>query len=201
MVDDETDATLTDGRRLRGERTRQRVVEALIDLVEHGELRPSAQRVATKAKVALRTVYHHFEDIDALRATALRLEWQRHVDELIDLDASKPLDDRLALVIKQRRQLFEAITPIRQAALLTGNAPQVSEGLRESRQFLRDRVSDVFATEIAEAGSHGHTLLDALDEVLSWQTWNYLRSHLNRKPVEAARTVELMTRSLLSYKH
>lgn len=198
MVDTDVEA-LTDGRRLRGEKTRQRVVEALIELVQHGELRPSAQRVATHAKVALRTVYHHFEDIGALRATALRIEWERHVDELVDVDATKSLDDRIALVIKQRRQLFEAITPIRRAALLTGNSPQVSEGLRESRRFLRERVAGVFAAEISGAGSYGPTLLDALDEVLSWQTWDYLRSHLNRKPVDAARTIELMTRSLLNY--
>jgi AcrR family transcriptional regulator len=198
-VEKTVEPPLTDGRRVRGERTRQRVVQALIELVQHGEMRPSAQRVAMQAKVALRTVYHHFEDIDALRATAIRLEWERHVDELADLDPTKPLDDRIAQVIKQRRQLFEAITPMRRAALLNVNSPQIGEGLRESREFLRNRVADVFKPEITTAGSSGPMLLDALDEVLSWQTWDYLRSHLNRKPVEAARTVELMARSLLTH--
>jgi len=51
---------ITDGRRARGERTRVRVLEALVALAEEGQVRPGAQQVADRAGVALRTVYHTF---------------------------------------------------------------------------------------------------------------------------------------------
>ncbi len=191
------DAPITDGRRARGERTRLRVVEALITLVEEGDLRPSAQRVASRAGVALRTVYHHFEDIEALRSTALRLESQRHMAELIDIDPGLPVTERIEIVTRQRRQLFEAITPVRRASLLDEASPFIAQGLRESREILRGRIADTFDTEIRQRGADGATLLDILDVVTSWQTWNYLRAHLNRKPVDAAKTVELALRRLL----
>jgi TetR/AcrR family transcriptional regulator of autoinduction and epiphytic fitness len=191
------DASITDGRRARGERTRLRVVEALIALVEEGDLRPSAQRVAARAGVALRTVYHHFEDIEALRSTALRLEWQRHVAELLDIDMSLGLPDRIAVVCRQRRQLFEAITPVRRAALLDESSPLIAQGLRESREILRGRIADAFEPEIRERGAEGPALLDAIDLVTSWQTWNYLRSYLNRRPTDVARTIEFALHRLL----
>jgi TetR/AcrR family transcriptional regulator of autoinduction and epiphytic fitness len=191
------DASITDGRRARGERTRLRVVEALIALVEEGDLRPSAQRVAARAGVALRTVYHHFEDIEALRSTALRLEWQRHVAELIDIDVTLSLSDRIAVVCRQRRQLFEAITPVRRAALLDESSPLIAQGLRESREILRGRIADAFEPEIRERGAEGPALLDAVDLVTSWQTWNYLRSYLNRRPADVARTIEFALHRLL----
>ncbi len=191
------EASITDGRRARGERTRLRVVEALIALVEEGDLRPSAQRVAARAGVALRTVYHHFEDIEALRSTALRLEWQRHVAELIDIDPDLPLGDRIGIVGRQRRQLFEAITPVRRAALLDESSPLIAQGLRESREILRGRIADAFDREIRERGADGPALLDAVDLLTSWQTWNYLRSYVNRRPADAQRTVEFAMHRLL----
>jgi AcrR family transcriptional regulator len=191
------DTPTTDGRRARGEQTRQRVLEALIDLVEKGDLRPSAQRVATHAGVALRTVYHHFEDIEALRATANRLQFERHLQLLHDVDPSMPIAERIPVVTRQRQKLFDAITPMRRAALLDSSSPQVADGLRESRDLLRRRIADAFENEISHAGAGGVDLLDALDVVTSWQTWHFLRSQLSRKPSEAARVLETLLRRLL----
>lgn len=191
------DVPTTDGRTARGERTRQRVLEALIDLVEGGDLRPSAQRVATHAGVALRTVYHHFEDIEALRATANRLQFERHLQLLPDIDPDTPVAERISVVTRQRQKLFEAITPMRRAALLDSSSALVADGLRESRDLLRRRIADAFENEIHQAGAGGMVLLDALDVVTSWLTWNFLRSQLYRKPPEAARVVEKLIRRLL----
>ena len=55
-----------DGRRLRSERNRQQIVEAMIELIEAGNPAPSAARVAEEAEVSLRTVFRHFEDMDTL---------------------------------------------------------------------------------------------------------------------------------------
>ncbi|HEV2360821.1 MAG TPA: TetR/AcrR family transcriptional regulator [Acidimicrobiales bacterium] len=192
-----SDNGVADGRRARGERTRQRVVESLIELVEAGDLRPSAQRVADHAEVALRTVYHHFEDVEALRATANRMQFERHIQLLRPVDPSLPLDKRIALVSKQRQKLFEAITPMRRAALLDDSGSQVGEGTRESRELLRQRIEDAFAPELAAAGGKRGAILDAIDTATAWPNWLFLRIYLQRKPAEASRVVETILRSLL----
>lgn len=56
----------SDGRRARSERSREKIIEAALKLVQSGDIRPGAQRVAETAKVSLRTVYRHFEDMESL---------------------------------------------------------------------------------------------------------------------------------------
>ena len=50
-------ATALDGRVRRGARNRQTIVDALLDLVGSGILRPTAQQVADRAGVGIRTVF------------------------------------------------------------------------------------------------------------------------------------------------
>jgi len=189
-----TGAARPDGRRVRGERTRQRIVDALILLVEEGDLRPSAQRVAERAGVALRTVYHHFADVDALRSTALRLQGRRHLELLAPIDPGGPVDERVASVVQQRRSLFEALTPIRRATLLDEEmSPAIAEELEAARVLLRNQLALVFSGELTGVGG-GEGFLDALDVVTSWQTWNFLRTSLHRDPEEAS----VVLRRLLS---
>src|SRR3989304_5263636 len=63
-------AIQADGRSARAARTRDAVVEALLTLIEEGDLRPTAQRVAEHARVSLRSVFQHFRDLESLFAAA-----------------------------------------------------------------------------------------------------------------------------------
>jgi AcrR family transcriptional regulator len=191
----------TDGRRLRGERTRLRVLEALLDLVGKGELRPTAQQVATAAGVALRTVYHHFEDVEALRRMAFDLQVGRHNELLQDIDPSLPVDERVHLLARQLRKLFEIIGPIRRATMFDEHSSQeMANGLRRSRVIRRQHVEHTFTPEIAAQGADGKVLLDALDVITSWPTWFYLRdgNSLGRGTAAAERVLVLMLNDALS---
>src|SRR3546814_13688129 len=53
-----------DGRRARSRSSRRRIVAAMVELIEGGDLMPSAARVAEEAGVGLRTVFRHFDDMD-----------------------------------------------------------------------------------------------------------------------------------------
>jgi AcrR family transcriptional regulator len=190
---------LTDGRRLRGERTRLRVLEALLDLVGEGELRPTAQQVATRAGVALRTVYHHFEDVEALRRMAFDLQVGRHNELLQDIDASLPLAERVQLLARQLRRLFEVIGPIRQATMFDEHSSaEMADGLRRSRAIRRQHVERTFQPELARQGGDAKLMLDALDVASSWPTWYYLRNSLGRGPAAAERVLVLMLGDILA---
>jgi TetR/AcrR family transcriptional regulator of autoinduction and epiphytic fitness len=188
----------TDGRRLRGERTRLRVLEALLDLVAEGELRPTAQQVATRAGVALRTVYHHFEDVEALRRMAFDLQVGRHNELLQDIDPSLDTAERVQVLARQLRKLFEIIGPIRRATMFDEHSSaEMADGLRRSRAIRRQHVEHTFSAEIARQGSDGKVLLDALDVATSWPTWFYLRNSLNRGPAASERVLALLLGSSL----
>ena len=55
-----------DGRRRRGQDNKARIVAAMLEMVREGELAPSAEQVAARADVGLRTVFRHFQDMDSL---------------------------------------------------------------------------------------------------------------------------------------
>ncbi len=198
-ADTPTSTPPVDGRRARGERTRLRVLEALLALVEEGELRPTAQEVAGRAGVALRTVYHHFEDVEALRRMALSLQLARHREILQTVDPALALDERITLIARQCRKLFEAITPIRRATLFDEHASaEMAEGLRRSRMLRRHHVANAFAAEVKAHPDSGRSLLDAIDIACSWQTWHYLRDGIGRSPGAAEKVTVLMLRTILT---
>ena len=86
----------TDGRVRRGERTRTAIVDALLALLHQGVLTPTAAQIAEGAGVSVRSVFQHFEDLDALHLE-LAAEQARRVQPLLDPpDATGSLDERIA---------------------------------------------------------------------------------------------------------
>ena len=59
-----------DGRALRSERSRQVIIDAMLELVGEGNLVPTAQQVAERAEVGIRTVFRHFSEMESLYSTA-----------------------------------------------------------------------------------------------------------------------------------
>src|SRR5687768_12619013 len=139
---DETDRRV-DGRTARGQRTRDGVVDALLSLQEEGELSPTAQQVAARAGVALRTVFGHFSDMETLWAEA----GKRHLAKLAGLadpvDPGLPLEERVALFCQSRARVLEALLPVMRATRLREPA---------SPQLLRNRFAyiEVGDAEIAD---------------------------------------------------
>ncbi|MBV5268573.1 MAG: TetR/AcrR family transcriptional regulator, partial [Burkholderiaceae bacterium] len=63
----ESEALATsDGRFNRSVVTRKKIVSALTSLVYEGYLSPTAEQVAQRADVGLRTVFRHFDDLNSL---------------------------------------------------------------------------------------------------------------------------------------
>jgi TetR/AcrR family transcriptional regulator, regulator of autoinduction and epiphytic fitness len=175
-----------DGRVLRGERNRRAVVEAMLALIEEGDPQPTAKRVAERAGVALRSVFHHFDDVESVLAAAARLQAERHWHIVKPVAPELPLGERIAQVVAQRSTLFERIAPARRAALLVEHdSPVISAWLEEGRTMLRRQLVATFAPELA---GEGRELLAALEVSASWTTWESLR-HRQGLSVNAARRV------------
>jgi len=162
------------------------VVEAMLTLIEEGDPQPTAKRVAERAGVALRSVFHHFDDVESVLAAAARLQAQRHWHVVQPVAPELPLSERIAQVVTQRSSLFERIAPARRAALLVEHdSPVIRAWLEEGRAMLRRQLGATFAPELA---GDGRELLAALEVSASWTTWESLRRHQGLS-VNAARRV------------
>jgi TetR/AcrR family transcriptional regulator of autoinduction and epiphytic fitness len=191
--------TAIDGRTARAVRTREAIVDASIALVDEGDVRPTALKVAERAGVSVRSVFQHFDDLEGLYAAIAN----RLVDRLggvkVVVDASLPLPDRINEMVRSRSRVLEVLTPIRRAAAV--HAPfsaEVRARLQAGHNMLRAELERVFADELAEREEPARTrLLDSLDTVLSWPSWENLRTLNGRTQEEAEAVFAHMVAALL----
>ena len=111
-------APALDGRVARSQRTRLAVVDALLDLIEDGDLRPTGPRIAARAGVSLRSIFQHFPDLEALFAAAASHYYEQLVELVTPLNPDGLLTDRIDALVGQRARVLEAITPVSRASRL-----------------------------------------------------------------------------------
>jgi len=192
-------AVATDGRTLRSLRTREAIVDATIALLELGDLRPTAPRVAEQAGVSVRSVFQHFDDLETLHAAVAERLVERVAVLVYPVDPSLSLDERLDRFVRQRAVLLEAVTPIRRAAEVHGPFSQeITARLRDGQGFLRAEVEHTFGPELARAGSERDDLLDCLDAALSWSTWEGLRVGRGRDQSTSERVMRRLAAAVLA---
>lgn len=179
-----------DGRTARATRTREAIVESCVDLVEGGDLRPTAPRIADRAGVSVRSVFQHFDDLETLFAMVAEQVIGRLAELIVPIDPALPLEQRIDQFVHQRKQMLEAVTPIRRAAAIHAPfSPVITRRLQAGHDFLRLELATVFADQIgAVPPADREQLLDVLDTTSSWPTWENLRS-LNGRSPDAAATV------------
>ena len=177
-----------DGRTVRAERTRQALVDALLELLHEGELQPTAERIAQRAGVSERSLFQHFADREALYQAVALQQYERMAPTLEPIDVSLPLEERIDAFVEQRARLLEAITPVRRAALLLEpNSEVVSGWLQSVRRQKAREVERAFRRELEEIEQPERGLiLGALVSAAAWTAWESLRAH-QRLSVDRAR--------------
>lgn len=189
----------TDGRTLRSLRTREAIVDATIGLLEQGDLRPTAPRVAEQAGVSVRSVFQHFADLETLHAAVAERLVERVAALVVPVAPDRPLSERLDQFVHQRALLLEVATPIRRAAEVHGPfSAEITSRLRAGQAFLRSEVVHTFGPELDAAGDARQDVLDALDAALSWGTWATLRAALDRDQADAERVVRYLAAAVLA---
>lgn len=166
-----------DGRTARSRRTRTAVVDALLALQEEGNLAPTAQDVAARAGVALRTVFGHFCDMETLWAEAGQRELAR-LESLADvIPDDLPLPERLARFAASRARVLERLLPVMRAARLR---EPTSPALLANRVLFIEagdqEVREVFRRELEGLDDGAaRRLLDVVYVVAAGPAWEVLR--------------------------
>lgn len=191
--------TSSDGRRQRGERNREAVIDAILDLITEGNERPTTTEIAERSGVSVRSVFRHFDDVESLYAAAV----DRHQERMLPmwhLDTSPgSLDARLDRLVEHRAKLYEAMGTVRRVAeRLRRTSPIIDTRLRYSQQVLVDQLELLFEPEFAALEvADRRPLLDALEVGTSWYAWVALREVQGCSVPRAAAALGRVASSLL----
>jgi AcrR family transcriptional regulator len=190
-----------DGRRLRAERNRDSVVAAVLSIIQEqgGGPFPGASEVAARASVSERTVFRHFADLDSLFLAAASHQRPTLTTYLAPRPDAPELEKRIAAVVKLRSRLYEEIAPVRRMAVrLAARHATLADQMSEAYKAARAQVATVFSPELRRAGRAKATVLDELDLVLSWSTWETLRTIQGASPDRARKLVTAMLTAVLA---
>lgn len=185
-----------DGRRARRHRSRDLVVDALLDLLNEGVGRPTAQQVAERSGVSLRSIFRIFDDVETLHtaAAARQLERSRHL--FVDVPAAGSVSERVRSMAEINARLYESVAPVRRAALRAApESRSLQDHLRRVRGWLRSEIERVFAAELVPNG--GGCTAAALETLMSFEAWDQLRTGQDLSVEEATATVQLAAERLV----
>jgi AcrR family transcriptional regulator len=189
-----------DGRTARGQRTRSSVVDALLALQEEGDLSPTAQQVAARAGVALRTVFGHFSDMETLWAEAGKRELAKLGSLTQPVDASLPFEQRVSRFCTSRGRVLEALLPVMRAARL--REPTSPQLLRNRQLFIEagdTEAAVVFAAELQALDPTARARrLDALYLACGGPAWESLRHDRGLSPRDATAVMRQLVTAVLT---
>jgi AcrR family transcriptional regulator len=186
-------ADARDGRLVRSERSREAIVDAMLALVGEGDPSPTADRIAERARVGIRTVFRHFRDMEGLfTAMDSRIEAAVAPGFAAPSDTSAGRDERARELVERRCRLYEAIAPYKRAGALRR---PTSPFLRGRHATLVRRLRADLRRSLPELDAAPAELAEALELVTSFEAWDQLRSD---QRLGAARARAVMERSVLA---
>ncbi len=189
-----------DGRRLRSARSRDAVVDALLAMYQEGIRRPGAAQIAERAGVSERSVFRHFDDLDALvEATAERM-FERMAHLFTPLVAHGPRRARMRALVEHRLASHDAAAPVLRAAVIVEPVSSRLQSMFASRRrLLSVQVERQFAVELRRRDEADRAeLTHALSGVLSLEFIEHLRYDLDIARDETASILERAGMALLS---
>jgi TetR/AcrR family transcriptional regulator, regulator of autoinduction and epiphytic fitness len=189
-----------DGRSARADRTHRALMEAMLALLDEGDLKPTSAAIAARAGVSERTLFQHFPDREALFQGAALAQAERIgplVRELPGPDAS--VEERVHAFVAQRTLVLERVSTVRRAALqMEPWSETVAGWLTAVRSGAAAEVAQVFAPELSALGRRDRAeLLAALVAAAAWPTWESLRVHQGLSVARAEAAMRRMVGALL----
>ena len=187
-------AAALDGRKQRSQQSQRRIVEAMLELVAAGNISPSAEQVATRAGVGLRSVFRHFKDMDGLygemqQVLAARLE---NVARQPFVAANWP--GQMLELVGRRAAAFETMAPFLRAAQAHRHR---SEVLRAGHARFAATLRRILVERLAGGQVRDKRLVETVDLLLSFEAWQRLRDTQKLSAAEAKAVLADAVRAVL----
>lgn len=145
-------------------------------LVHEGNYAPTIAEVARRSRVGIRTVFHHFGDIEGLYAEMIRRNEPTIARCIVELDPQMPLGTRVRQLVAQRCELYARIAPLRNAMRARAGAcdsPTIRDASRRLRFALAHHASRTFAPELKGRADRFGTL-ERIAALTSYELWDHL---------------------------
>ena len=183
----------TDGRSLRGERNRQALLDAALEMLEEGNLAPSAQEIAERAGVGLRGVFRHFGDMEGLFVACEDKIRDRGVARFAGGNREGSFRERLLHAVEQHAIAYEGERNVFLAAQAQRwRSPHLRKSYERSNRLLRKDLDD-WLPELKTLSAHRR---EAVDAAASFENWDRLRQYQHQS-VESAIDIVYDTLKLL----
>jgi AcrR family transcriptional regulator len=187
-------APAADGRRRRGQDNRARIVAAMLEIIRSGDLAPSAEQVAQRADVGLRTVFRHFQDMDSLyREMSVVIVGELKIVAETPF-RSKDWRERVVELIERRAGAFEKIGPFLRAS---SSSRRRSRDLEVDNARLVAALRAILERQLPPEVARNQPTLEILDLLLSFETWSRLRREQGLSSRRAKETLTAAVRRLL----
>jgi len=183
------------GRIKRGEDNRKRISAAFLELLREDVKSPTAEQVAEKAGVGLRSVFRHFDDMETLYR-----EMNTEFDAMLAAAMRAPLaaaswQDRLQESISLRAALFERLAPYYVGTQVHRHeSPFLNAQLVRAAALHRDQVRRLVPPALADDAA----CFEALLLVLSIDAWLRLRREQGLDLAAATAVVQTLVGALVS---
>lgn len=166
-----------DGRFLRTERTRQRIIEAFLALLRLGK-DPTSNEIAAHAGCSVRSVFERFHDMAALRVSAADYMFA-DPSSMPPSAADGDRQTRLQAYIAVHAEYCERIMPLWRTMLVHQSE---SESLRQyivqTRAAAWATTEQTFASELATLpAERRRQLLIVIGSVVDFESWSHMRDH------------------------
>jgi AcrR family transcriptional regulator len=166
-------AQLSDGRRLRSERSRQAMINAALILIEEGNFAPTAKQISARAGVGIRSFFRQFEDMDQFFAAVdehtVGSFWESFLHEG---DREGALTERLDSIVATYAKAFEEHRSLLLATKSMRWSSWVLKENYERYQQISRANKEHWLPEISQLPSDERELADAY---LSFEMWHRLR--------------------------
>lgn len=184
-----------DGRSRRSERSRATIVGAMLELVGEGTPAPTAQQVAERADVGVRTVFRHFSDMETLFAAMNDRLLREAAGLFVSEVQTGPVGDRIDALVTRRAKILGFFEPYHRAdQALRSRSPFLQQQHRRSIDKLRADL-ERWLPEIKKLDADTRS---ALELALSFEAWERLRTDQRLGVRRAQNVLRRMTHALLS---
>lgn len=176
-------------------RSRARMLDAFFALIGEGVVTPTAQQIAERASVGIRTVFRHFSEMETLFA---------ELDERIRREAAPYLDrgpepgstnERASQVVRARIRCFERIGPY----LRSTRANRWRSTFLEASytRFVLDQRANLHRW-LPELATARQAQVDAVELATSFESWDRLRTEQGLSKPRAQAALEQIVLSTLN---
>ena len=167
-------AQTSDGRRQRSERTQVAIVEAALTLISEEKQVPTAQQIADRAGVSIRSFFRHFADMDALFLSADEMLGASYETLFAVSDRSGTLSQRISRAVDLYGNAFDQLCDL---ILCTQALAWRFPALQERYAYHQKRLRDELELWLPEVAISPRSRREAVHAVTSFEMWHRLRTH------------------------